>query len=586
MNVVARIHAPVAILIVVLAARGLAAQEFGAPAPPLETRLPVGPDEFDELLQRLRASELTEYDVFRAPTRPVNIERIVPEWDPARFLVLAVPSHLTADAEVAESFALLIRGALEVTDVMLLVDDTDLGSLRRLFHVLHQYDLEEHVRPEPPVDVEVPRGALEHWIYTVPLPVDTYWTRDFGPLFGVTSERQLCLIDSAYRDVRTEISALAMFTTRRKDDTVPTILSGLLPKRYINAPVVSVRTPLQLWGGDFFTDGAGIGFTSTATLVMNGAEPEFVNTLLHRYYGVRRVVYLEPLPGRTIKHIDMFFRIAGPNRFILAEYDQNVPASTRYYQYFHEMIHATLERNRLLIESEFPGAEIIRVPIPPLSFAEDHRQMMEASLHSLESSPLDPDLWQLQAFSLTDTTAALAPFSDAAVTMALEETYDRTSLDASRSHRMRELVDEWRADSGQVEFPDPSAEAQEAQGLDASIQFVKELRLEMQGDPETEAFVNKLQTEMQGRLDELRPTSTYFTYLNAIHLRGEFAEKVFVPSFRRYRRFEPAVHAAYQRAYPDAEIVFIPADKLIEQFGALHCISCVIPDVASLSASR
>jgi agmatine/peptidylarginine deiminase len=141
---------------------------------------------------------------------------------------------------------------------------------------------------------------------------------------------------------------------------------------------------------------------------------------------------------------------------------------------------------------------------------------------------------------------------------------------------MRRLVNDWIRESG-VGEADPTADMINA------IQLQSELLLQQEGFYELspdEIAERKL------KLDELRPASTYYTYLNAIHLKGEGSERLFVPSFRRHRRFEAEVRDAYQRAYPTAEIVFIPADTLIEQFGALHCISCVIPNLQSASATQ
>src|SRR5207247_82596 len=99
------------------------------------------------------------------------------------------------------------------------------------------------------------------------------------PVFAVTSADRLCVLDSMYREIRTEPKSLTLFTLgppgrakRVHDDQVPTVLAPQLGRRYLEQPITVVRPPLQMWGGDLFTDGAGNGFTSTNTLVMNGGD--------------------------------------------------------------------------------------------------------------------------------------------------------------------------------------------------------------------------------------------------------------------------------------------------------------------------
>ena len=87
-----------------------------------------------------------------------------------------------------------------------------------------------------------------------------------------------------------------------------------------------------------------------------------------------------------------------------------------------------------------------------------------------------------------------------------------------------------------------------------------------------------LERDLIFRLAALRPY--YHTYLNALHLKGDGREKVLVPGYRNYKKLEPEVRTQFQQAYPKAEIVFIPSDTLIRQLGAVHCMTCVLPDPA------
>src|SRR5262249_20759184 len=131
----------------------------------------------------------------------------------------------------------------------------------------------------------------------------------------------------------------------------------------------SLRPPLILDGGDFFTDGEGVCFTSTETLLRNGSNEEDMNMLFKLYFGCMRTIYLRPLPGPTVKHIDMFFKLVDSNTILLGKYrkrnNDNDPA-----WFLQKKAEEILDDNERLIYSIMKDTRkdlrIIRIPMPDI----------------------------------------------------------------------------------------------------------------------------------------------------------------------------------------------------------------------------
>jgi agmatine/peptidylarginine deiminase len=198
----------------------------------------------------------------------------------------------------------------------------------------------------------------------VQIGVSSKWVRDYGPIFIRGADGQILCVDPRYETTRTSleekrraaeqrrqqsdmvkglVQALskndpeagkaaqayanesANYRDRLYDDVSPSLLAARLRQRSGNVlrpyPLNVVRPPLALDGGDFFTDGNGIGFTSIATLQLNGGNQEQLNEVFREYFGVKDVVYLNPLPGRTVPHIDMFFKVVSPELILLGKFD-------------------------------------------------------------------------------------------------------------------------------------------------------------------------------------------------------------------------------------------------------------------------
>lgn len=197
----------------------------------------------------------------------------------------------------------------------------------------------------------------------VQIGISSKWVRDYGPIFIRGADGQLFCVDPRYETNRTSLEEKRRGAEQRRqfellkrlvqsmnnnnleagkteladaedppdnrdrlfDDVSPSLLAARLRQRSGNVlrpyPLNVVRPPIALDGGDFFTDGNGIGFTSTATLQLNGGNQEQLNQVFREYFGVKDVVYLNPLPGLTVKHIDMFFKVVSPEIILLGRFE-------------------------------------------------------------------------------------------------------------------------------------------------------------------------------------------------------------------------------------------------------------------------
>lgn len=194
----------------------------------------------------------------------------------------------------------------------------------------------------------------------IQIPVRTKWVRDYGPVFIRDSNNQVFCVDARYQTERESLAEKRQADILKKvfvqsapkkkkspaaeessdeeekadeseeqsrlfDDISPSLLATRLRQKngetLLPYPVTVVRPPMALDGGDFFTDGEGVGFTSTETLQNNGGNVEMLNLLFNEYFGLRNVLYLQPLPGSTVKHIDMFLKVVSPKIILLGTFE-------------------------------------------------------------------------------------------------------------------------------------------------------------------------------------------------------------------------------------------------------------------------
>ncbi|MEZ6189829.1 MAG: agmatine deiminase family protein [Phycisphaerales bacterium] len=490
-----------------------------------------------------------EHALFAEATEPVAGAGLIGEWEPVRALSVSLPLEGVFARQGMGDFMLsLVTSAARYTDVVILHDEEELQTVARVNAGVRAVD-----------------EALLERVHFVPARVGTVWLRDHGPVFArdqASGPGALVVLDSVYRDARFESRVeqerlvsgedspayrkmAADLMKRHKDDTTPVYLAQYLRQQVAAGPVQLSRPPAQIWGGDIETDGRGNVFVSTETLTMHGGKQAELETILRDYYGAKRVVYLEPLPGPTVKHLDMFFKVMDADTFFLASYDHEEAGvgAGEYARYLHGEIKAVLARDEARLREAFPGRKVVHIPMPAVVTPTREQVVREYR-----------DLFYLQKL-LHDTPS-------------LREHLARATDPNDRAEVERKLT-ERAVEQYHIEF---KAEP----GSNAERELVDKLIRENSTTTLDEAVRNYAPREV-----------IYKTFLNSVQIDGAYGKAVLVPDYSPDERNPQAamvrmrrdVQDAYGEAMPDAEVVFINCDAVIGLCGALHCVTVTVPDI-------
>lgn len=293
----------------------------------------------DEIHQAYQVPQDSAYRLFRQPQPPPQpaMAGPIPEYAEAGRLVLVQDGS----SPVIE----IIQASIDVVDVLVVVSDS--VYLDNLIRALTAVGLNENLKS----------GRIE----ILEVETESIWIRDYGPIFARDVEGEILALDSSY------ISRLPWSLERQYDDIVPVFLVPELGLR-------TLRPPLILDGGNFAADSQGHCFTSTSTLIDNAGRRDRVDEVMKTYFGCRDVTYLEPLPGPTIKHIDMFFRVASDGTYLLGEY-RHVPEILSSRSWYQEEAARRMDRNlkALAAASKARGGSvrILKAPMPDIYRIDD-----------------------------------------------------------------------------------------------------------------------------------------------------------------------------------------------------------------------
>lgn len=408
------------------------------------------------------------------------------------------------------------------------------------------------------------------------LPLSTKWVRDYGPIFVEGADKQIVIVDPRYnperkslrdkrqdeqfREIAKQFSQNETANTgdetaaepaseesgRLYDDVSPSFLAVYLRQQNgvgLSAnPINEVRPPIELDGGDFATDGSGIGFTSTQTLLENGGNLELLAQVFREYFGLSDVVYLLPLPGSTVKHLDMFFKVVSSDTILLGTFEDTQPPDDKVRALQAEaqrVLNYDLEILRNFYESRGVKINVVKNDEGELKQPQANERIVNVVLVPMPNveRPVRQSAERIQK-SYTE----ILPLLEKLVTK-----YQKLK-DAGRN------PDNYR--------PTPA---------------------------ETDAInrYNKLSIEKQS-LDVRYPQGLdiFRTYLNALQLNTPKGNVVLIPSYSKYDSLENRVQSifrkVYTRAYRDVSIVRIESDNLIELQGSIHCLTQTIPSTVSV----
>lgn len=485
-------------------------------------------------------------DLHRGQTDPVEIERLVMPWEPTKAVVLAAAlGEVSRDEGMRTLFLDTLAALLPKVEVVVYYHRLD----NRLLGDFLGY-LEDDSRISPHLDNLI----LE------PSEAYSIWIRDFGPQFALGKSGELVLLNPNSNDPQASRENLFEVKKRRDpleqhftmveeldnlgglegSDRVPASLASLLSARW-RTDVQLVRPPIFLEGGDFLPVDADSVLVSSETLKSNGGRAGTLKDVLSEYYGAKETVFLENLPGKTIEHLDFFVNPIREGTIVFAK-SPALPASERsYHRYLFGELEKRFDRNRAALEEAFPDHEIVDMPMPPPVLADDDEVRRELFLSALERYlERERIAWRF------DMEAALSDWENFEIDPRVV-----TKFESDFS------IQNWETEIGQ----------ETVIGM-------------MIGD----SFPNLLKRHVEAQID-------YRSYVNSLYVKtldGE--ELVLIPKFQPlneeeeslFLKLEEQVAAAYRKACPDAEQVWIDCSVLSEFLGAIHCYTLAVPDLKAL----
>ena len=192
-------------------------------------------------------------------------------------------------------------------------------------------------------------------------PFNNIWIRDYGQNSVYKNDvDELILVDWIYN------------RNRPYDDLVPDKIAN-----FLNVDLYTTsESPWDLMstGGNFMSDGMGLGFSSELIIDENsggyaweGAEGnvffpdhslEQINTILNEFMGIDQYILMETLPYDGIHHIDMHMKLLDEETLLVAEYPEGVadgPQIEANLQY-------VIDNYTSSFDTPF---KVIRIPSPP-----------------------------------------------------------------------------------------------------------------------------------------------------------------------------------------------------------------------------
>jgi agmatine/peptidylarginine deiminase len=200
-----------------------------------------------------------------------------------------------------------------------------------------------------------------HWY--LDFASDSFWLRDFGPLFVRDIEDGALSIEDA-----------KYYPYRFNDDAMPTDFAAR-----IGVPVSDFD--LYFEGGNFLPNGGGICLTSSVVLDANPhVDKESIEEMFRTQLGCVELVIVEALKDYATGHVDMWMAWADHTTLLVGEYLPTQDAVNR------EIIERNVRKKLRGLHDPETGEpiEIVRIPMPTNCPSEDR----PGQRPDLESPPL------------------------------------------------------------------------------------------------------------------------------------------------------------------------------------------------------
>ena len=129
-------------------------------------------------------------------------------------------------------------------------------------------------------------------------PTDSYWTRDYGPWWVVDGNNNISIVDFTYN------------RPRPNDNDAPIKISDHLDVPYFATDIIHA-------GGNYMTDGMGIGASSDLVYVENTISNQEVHLKMQQYYGIDTYHVVEDPNNTYIDHIDCWGKYLSPTKVLI-----------------------------------------------------------------------------------------------------------------------------------------------------------------------------------------------------------------------------------------------------------------------------
>ena len=245
----------------------------------LSSELPIG------LTDEERLNKHLIYEMGRETDPPVEPVRNIAEFEPMQGALIRYPFGISTA---------IIKEIAEDIKVYCLVSS---GSQNSAYNSMNNADVNMD-------NVEFILGAT-----------DSYWTRDYGPWWVVDGNGDLGIVDFTYN------------RPRPNDNDAPLKVSDYLDIPYFATDIVSA-------GGNYMTDGLGVGASSTLVYEENSMSNNQIHQDMFDYYGIDPYHTIEDPNNTYIDHIDCWGKFLSPQKVLLRE----VPTSHAQYDEIEEVV--------------------------------------------------------------------------------------------------------------------------------------------------------------------------------------------------------------------------------------------------------
>jgi len=252
------------------------------PAYPLpgETKVPGKADQFDDF----RLEHPDWYAATEPPPADKDFHAFL-EWEPSQALLLAYPSAALPN-DTSQTIADIAVYAAPHCHVYIISKPA--GA---------QVDLIGHIQTGG-----LDQDLIDEKVHFIEIEADSIWMIDYGPFPLVDDAGAIAFADMRY------------YHQRAWDDAIPARVA-------LEWGITDYRGQMNYEGGNFATDGNGLCYVSQGVFYENPGTPqEEIFQVFDDYLGCDEMVVLKPLSGEGTTHIDMFFKLVGPNKAILGEY--------------------------------------------------------------------------------------------------------------------------------------------------------------------------------------------------------------------------------------------------------------------------